>query len=204
MCIIFNTLGGRIKVIGIVGRIGAGKTTVANIISELKENTLAIDVDKVAKNIYKMDENVLKEIKSSFGDDVFDGGNLVFRRLGQKVFSDSSELKKLNRIMFPLIRNEVKNMIDSSHDKNLIVIDAAVLFDCKLDLLCDYIIQVKAEKRKRKKLLIKKGLPEGEANLKLKGQKIKINKKLVDFLIVNNSNLENLKIKVKETLGQIE
>ncbi len=165
---------------------------------------MAIDVDKLAKGIYKKDERVIKEIKSTFGEEVFGNGSLAFGLLAKKVFSDPRELNKLNRIMFPLIRNEIKNVIDANREKYLIVIDAAVLFDCKLDLLCDYIIHVKVDKRKRKKFLKGKGLPEEEAKLRITGQKIKINHNLVNFEIINNASIDSLKAKTEQALGQID
>lgn len=187
-----------------MGRIGSGKTTVADIICRLEDNCLAIDVDKLAKTIYKKDETVIKEIKSTFGEEVFDNGTLAFGLLAKKVFSDPRELNKLNRIMFPLIRNEVKNVIDANGGKDLIVIDAAVLFDCKLDLLCDYIIHVKADKRKREKFLKGKGLPKEEVKLRIAGQEIKINHNLVNFEIINNAGIDSLKAKTEQALDQID
>ncbi|MGM0367909.1 MAG: dephospho-CoA kinase [Actinomycetota bacterium] len=187
-----------------VGRIGSGKTTVADIICKLEDNCLVIDVDKLAKGIYKKDETVIKEIKNTFGEEVFGNGSLAFGLLAKKVFSDARELNKLNRIMFPLIRNEVKNVIDANREKDLIVIDAAVLFDCKLDLLCDYIIHVKADKRKRGEFLKGKGLPEDEAELRINGQKIKINHNLVNFEIINNASIDCLKAKIEQALDQID
>lgn len=102
-----------------------------------------MDVDKVAKNIYSKNPVILNELRKIFGDGVFNSdGDLIYKSLAEKVFSSKTELEKLNRLMFPLIRSELKNILNENQDKNYIMIDAAVLFDCKLDLMCDYVILV--------------------------------------------------------------
>jgi dephospho-CoA kinase len=107
--------------------------------------------------------------------------------------------------MFPEIRRKVKKIINNSLEKNYIIIDAAVLFDSKLDLLCDYIILVKADKSLRKKLLKDKGteISDEDIDLRLEGQHIKINKNLVNFTVINNGSKADLYKKVEDILEEI-
>jgi len=108
--------------------------------------------------------------------------------------------------MFPLIREKVRKIIDNNSNKNYIVIDAAILFDCNLHLLCDHIIHVKAERNKRKKFLRNKNkdMPEEDINMRLDGQHLKINNSLVSYVIENNGSKINLYKKVKSVLDKIE
>ena len=82
-----------------------------------------------------------------------------------------------------------------------IIIDAAVLFDAKLDLLCDFIILVDADESLRKTFLKNKNLNDNEIELRIQGQHIKINESRVDFRIINDGKIENLR---KKTLNIFE
>ena len=187
-----------------MGKIASGKSSVSRYIKKFKEKVLILDVDKFAKNIYSKNTEVLNKLKKIFGDDIFNHNkNLIFSALAEKVFSSKSELNKLNRIMFPLIRREVKNVMDKNYDKNYIIIDAAILFDCKLDLLCDYIILVDTGNERRKIFLKNKNFLDDDIKLRVKGQYIKINEKNINFIIDNDGSEQDLLVKVKDILEKI-
>ena len=135
---------------------------------------------------------------------VFDsGGDLIYKALAEKVFSGKTELEKLDRLMFPLIRSEVKNILNENQDKNYIIIEAAILFNCKLDSMCDYIILVDTTDRRREIFLKNKNFQDTDIELRIEGQHIKIDKKKVNFVINNNSSKESLFKKVEKVLKNI-
>ena len=183
----------KIIVIGIVGKIATGKSTVRDHIKTIRERVLAIDADSVAKGIYAKDKDVPARLKKIFGEDIFDiEGKIIYTALADKVFSDRGELKKLNQLMFPLLRKEIENIIRNSKDRQYIVIDAAVLFDCRLDLFCDRIILIDAGINLRKNYLKNKNLSENDIELRMKGQHIDIDKQKVDFTIKNTGPQNDL------------
>ena len=189
---------------GITGRIASGKSTVTRYIKKIKKNVLILDIDRVAKNIYSKIPGVLDKLKGIFGNEIFSSdGDLIFESLAEKVFSSKIELRKLNRLMFPLIRSEVKNILSKSRDKDYIIIDAAVLFDCKLDLFCDYIILIDASDKRRGAFLKNEGFSDDNTELRIKGQHIKINKEKVTFIIYNDGSKRNLLEKVERVLKDI-
>ncbi|PIU29490.1 MAG: dephospho-CoA kinase [Candidatus Hydromicrobium americanum] len=191
-------------VLGITGRIASGKSTVSRYIKKIKKNTLILDVDKVAKNIYSKNPEILNELRKIFGDEVFNSdGDLIYKSLAEKVFSSKTELEKLNRLMFPLIRSEVKNILNENRDKNYIIIEAAILFDCKLDLMCDYIILVDNSEERREIFLKNKNFLDDDIELRIEGQYIKINRKKVNFIINNNNSKESLLKKVEKIFKNI-
>ncbi|MCG9479935.1 MAG: dephospho-CoA kinase [Actinomycetia bacterium] len=192
-----------IFIIGIAGKIGSGKTTVARILGQQLENSLLIDVDSLAKQLYENYPDLLKDIRMEFGDQVFSQDRLDYGQLAKKVFTDQSQLTRLNRIMFPLIRSEIKEQIQSNQHKDYIIIDAAVLFNCKLNILCDHITWVKAPPRLRKKYLVSKGISEAEAEMKIKGQKIRIDKSLVDRIIDNHRSEKRLAAEAEDLARDI-
>ncbi len=143
-----------ISIIGITGRISSGKSTVADFFKRCRSNILVLDIDVTAKGLYEKYPEIKSELKSVFGECIFGCKNdILFDRLSEIVFFKQSELKKLNRIMFPRIRKEVRGLLRSAADFDYIIIDAAILFGAKLDLLCDYIIFVDSSEEKRKLLL---------------------------------------------------
>ena len=163
-----------------------------------------MDVDKVAKNIYSKNPEILNELRKIFGDEVFNSdGDLIYKSLAEKVFSSKTELEKLNRLMFPLIRSEVKNILNENQDKNYIIIEAAILFDCKLDLMCDHIILVDTSDGRREIFLKNKNFLDDDVELRIEGQHIKINRKKVNFIINNNNSKESLLKKVEKIFKNI-
>ncbi len=196
--------GGNIKVLGVTGKIASGKSTVAGYIGKLKKGTLVVDVDKVAKSIYPKNPEILKKLEEVFGEEVFDdNGNLVFKALAGRVFSSKKELRKLNNLMFPLIRSEIENILNKKRKAEYIIIDAAILFDCRLNEFCDYIILVNNPVKRRKQFLHDNGYSDSEIKLRIEGQHININKNEVDFIIDNSGSRESLLKKVQKTLKDI-
>ncbi len=177
---------------------------VAGFIKEIKKEGTVIDVDKVAKDIYSRNPEILKQLRELFGKDIFNPrGELVLRLLAEKVFLSKSQLMKLNKLMFPLMKSEVIGILDKKTTAGYIIIDAAVLFGCGLDELCDYIILVKNSIERRKDNLRESRFSAYEIKLRIEGQYIEIDKDKVDFIINNNGSKEDLFLKVKKILENI-
>ena len=85
------------KVIGIMGGIGSGKSTVSDIIK--KHKYPLIDCDEISRELTQKDKTVLKEIRECFGDDIFDANGMLIRQdLANIIFSDKSKKKILEDI----------------------------------------------------------------------------------------------------------
>jgi dephospho-CoA kinase len=165
---------------------------------------MVLDVDKLAKDIYLKKPVVINKLRDIFGEDILDSSGVMdFNSLGKKVFSDRKELEKLNSLMFPLIREEVRTAINKNQDKDYIVIDAAVLFDCKLSLLCDRIVLVETSDENRRRFFKNKNLLSDDIKLRIEGQHIKIDRERVDFFIDNNGSKDSLFKKVKDILASL-
>jgi dephospho-CoA kinase len=165
------------------------------------KSILVIDVDSIAKDIYCRNKKLLKELKSCFSKDIFDKNDTIkFNVLANKVFSMKSELEKLNKLMFPLIEKEIIGIIQKNKGKDFIIIDAAVLFECNLYKLCNYVILVESDAGLRKKWLKdkKNNLSDSDINLRIEGQHLKTYKKYIDFTVINSGTKSGLKIKVKD------
>jgi len=193
-----------IKVLGITGKVASGKSTVSRYFKKIKKGTLILDADKIAKTIYKKKPEVLEKLRQFFGKEIFDSEyNLNFNSFAKKVFSDKKELAKLNKLMFPLIRSEIKNILNKNHKRKYIIIDAAILSDCGLDDLCDYIIYIKNSVRQKRLLLKNKGFSDDDIELRIDGQQLKTNKKKINFIIDNDGSKKSLFEKIERIAAEI-
>ncbi|MCL5771700.1 MAG: dephospho-CoA kinase [Actinobacteria bacterium] len=196
----------KIKVIGIVGKTGCGKSFASDYLAKKLKSSIKLDVDLLAKEIYKKNKYIVNQITNCFGEDILKSdGSINFLYLGKKVFSDKNEIKKLNNIMFPLIYNEVSDFIKRNSYKKYIIIDAAILFDANLDNFCNKVILIKTMAKKRQSFLKCKNLNlcDEDINQRVKNQRIKIKKDKVDFIIENNSSIESLYRKLDIIINDI-
>jgi dephospho-CoA kinase len=195
-----------IYIIGIAGKMASGKSTVCAYLKEFIGETVVLDVDSLAKEIYCENPALVERLKTCFGECILNPDGLIdHKSLGRIVFSSKDDLKKLNTLMAGEILKKIKEYIQINIKIKCIIIDAAILFNNDIYKLCDLIIWVTADKRKRLKLLKNKnGMPENEAILRIEGQHIKYIKKLVDFTIRNNGSKDILRKRIFELTEKIK
>jgi dephospho-CoA kinase len=185
----------KIKVIGITGKTGCGKSCAAAYLKKKLGKSLVLDVDFLAKKIYKNNHDIVNKTAAFFGREVLKAdGSIDFPKLGRIVFKDNSQMKKLNDLMFPLISESVAEFIKINSDRNYIIIDAAILFDAGLDIFCDKIILLTADIEKREKFLKYRNsdLCIEDIRQRIFNQKINIDRNKVDFIIKNDSSAVDL------------
>ncbi len=198
----------KIYIIGVVGKIASGKTMVANLLQNLLKDSYILNVDSLAKEIYNLKKDVIYKLKDCFGSCVFNSKNkLNFNKLGEIVFSSKSNLEKLNKIMLPEIDKIIINFINKAHKEGnikFLIIDAAILFSLTAYKYCNYIIYVKSDIKKRiKRLMAKNNISEHEAVLRIKGQYIKLKRKLINYQINNTRDLKYLESEIYNITKEI-
>lgn len=113
------------RIIGITGGIGCGKSTVSKILFE--NNIRVIDADNISRKIVKNGSPALIEIESHFGKGILlASGELNRSKLRKIVYDDYSKLNLLNSITHKYISQQIKNEIDSNINCHTIAIDAAI------------------------------------------------------------------------------
>ena len=193
------------KVIGITGGIGSGKSTVSDIIK--KNNFPVIDCDEISRELTQKDNTVLDEIRRCFGASVFDdNGNLLRQELANIVFSDSSKKKILEDIVvtriFEIVRDDLSK--HRSLGTKLVFIDAPLLIETGLNRLCDVCVLVTADIETRINRVEKRdGINRDRVLERISNQMPESEKKAVaDELIDNSGSIEYLNNSVERLINK--
>lgn len=145
------------KIIGITGNSGSGKSTISKLISKNYEAKI-IDADKIAKKITKNNGEYLQAIRQAFGNEVIKNNELDRKKLADIVFLNRAEKEKLDGLTFEYVVEEIKKELEANQnlDYQYIILDVPLLFESKLDKLCDYTIGVIAPKTEKIKRICKR------------------------------------------------
>ncbi|WP_448536041.1 dephospho-CoA kinase [Pseudothermotoga sp.] len=182
-------------IVGLTGKMGCGKSTVAEILKEL--GAQVIDVDKIGHEVLK-EETVKDQLKQLFGPEIFCQDEIDRKKLAQIVFEDMEKLKILERVVHPMIKRRVMESIEDS--SGIVVLDAALLRRIGLNQLCDVIITVKCDERKIVERLKEKGFTEEEIRRRLSAQSDIVEEGII---IENNFDLASLKERVLDIYTQL-
>ena len=134
------------KIVGLTGRIGSGKSTILKVFDSL--GVPCYDSDIQAKKLMEEDEELTSKIKGLFGDDIHNG--LEFNRslLADLVFSDKKKLDDLNALVHPAVKKDF-HMFIGQQNAPYIIKEAAILFETGAVDDCDVVILVTAPERLR-------------------------------------------------------
>ena len=131
------------KIVGLTGGISSGKSTVSSYLKQLK--IPVIDADEVARKVVEPNSQGAREIRKTFGSDVFEeDGSLNRQKLGSLIFSNAENRQKLDELLQPLIKIMILDEIEEYRQKgeNMIILDLPLLFEKQYEELCEEIIVV--------------------------------------------------------------
>lgn len=139
------------KVIGITGPSGSGKSKISSVLRE--QGYPVIDADIIAKELRP---KFVNDVVRLFGPQYVKDNVVDAKKLALLVFNDRSELHKLNDLMFPAIIAEMERRIEEyrKQDIEFVFCDIAVLFTSGAERFIDYIILVTASRLTRMERLI--------------------------------------------------
>ena len=186
---------GKKPIIGILGGICSGKSTVAGEFAKL--GCKVIDADKIAHEL--LDKTDIKEkIHNLFGEAVLDSsGKIDSKKLAGIVFSNAEKLSSLNKIIHPFVLERAEELIEKYNGQSqvkAIVLDMPLLVEVGWDKRCDKLIFVDCERQLRIDRAKKKGIFE-ENQLKIRENfQISLDNKvtITDNTIDNNSGFSAL------------
>jgi len=190
------------KVIGLTGGIGSGKSTVSWFLEEL--GAVTIDADKVGHEVFKPNTETWREVVAAFGREILSPDGEIDRyKLGKIVFGDSQALARLNQIVHPRIYAMVKARIEDYRRQGVgvVVLEAPLLFEVSKPSLPDEVdeiwVTVAPEAVVLKRLGKKARLSQPEAMVRIRSQMPSEERlKHADVVIDTDCGLEELKAKV--------
>ncbi len=190
-----------VKVIGLTGQSGAGKSEVSAMLE--KNSIVCINCDRVSRDVTVKGAPALKAICEVFGDDILcPDGSLDRKKLGSIVFSDKEKLELLNKTIFPFIVDEIKKIIADFGGDGVIVLDAPTLFESGCDKLCDEKVAVVADREIRLgRIMARDSLSKVDAENRINSQlDEEFFKQNCDVIIQNNGSLTELEQAVGDLL----
>ena len=161
------------RIIGITGPTGAGKTTALHALADL--GAAVIDCDGVYHDLTENSAPMLDELRRRFGDGIFDSDGALRRKvLGTIVFGDEGSLADLNAITHRYVNDEVDRRLDQARGEGrpAAAVDAIALLDSDLRDKCHCTVAVTAPDEVRvRRIMARDGIGEEYARLRLAAQK---------------------------------
>ena len=194
------------KIVGLTGGIGSGKTTVAKLFESLNIPIYIADVE--AKRLMSTSTAIKEKLIALFGDKAYHDNELNRAFIADKIFNDTVYLDQMNAIVHPEVGLHFKNWL-KHQDSPYVIKEAAIIFEHQKQDQYDLIISVIADKDNRIKRVTDRDQSTPEKVLAImKNQTNDIEKaKLSDYVIMNNdkSTLQNQVLKIhKSILKRIE
>ncbi len=189
------------KVIGLTGGIGSGKSTVSRFLGEM--GAVVLDADKVGHQAYQPGTETWKELVAAFGEDIVASDSTIDRRkLGAIVFADPEALAHLNRIVHPRMFDMMKARIEEYRGQGteVVVLEAAILLEANWTPLVDEVwVTVASEPTVVKRTRERTGLPEEQIKARIRSQLSNEERsQQAKVVITNDGDLEELRVKVEE------
>ena len=188
------------KVIGLTGGIGSGKSTVSKFLAHL--GAVVIDADKVGHEVFKPGTKAWQEVVDAFGQGIISAdGTIDRRKLGEIVFSNPGARAKLNQVMHPLIYKQVKSQMEEYGRKGaaIIIVEAPLLLEVGWKSLVDEVwVTSASEATVIKRLKEQKGLSEAQSLARIRAQLTDEERiRQADVVIDTNCALDELKERVE-------
>lgn len=195
------------KVIGLTGGTGSGKSVVSKSLAEA--GAVIVDADQIAHEIILKGEPAYQEIIEYYGTGILDeDGNIIRKKLGEIVFNDGEKLAFLNQCTHKYICAEVDRQIAAAKaagTATAIVLDAPLLLEAGLEQVCDGVWVVYADPEVRaQRVMARDGVTYELAKARIANQKSwEEYKQAADTVIDNSKDLAYLQGQLSELLKTI-
>lgn len=195
------------KLIGLTGGIGSGKSTVAQLLEE--QGWVLVDADRIARDIVEPGQPALAELAEAFGEDILRAdGTLDRGLLASRAFASREKTDLLNSITHPRIHEETQARFDAARraGEEFVVYDMPLLVDNGLhkDMDATIVVDVDVEERVRR-LVEFRGLEEDDARRRIAAQiPDDARRAAADVLIDNNGPREALDAQVAAAVEELK
>jgi len=187
------------RVLGLTGGIGSGKSMVAEMFAEL--GATVIDADQIARDIVEPGQPALGEIVSSFGRDILlPDGRLHRAKLAEIIFGDPAARARLNAITHPRIRERMEVEVAARRSgPGVLIVDIPLLFENGRQSSVEKVIVVWVDlETQRRRLTERDGLTAEAAGQRIAAQMPLDDKRArADHVIDNSGDRENTRRQVE-------
>lgn len=183
------------KTIGITGGIGSGKSYVSNLLRQ-EFGIPVYDCDAEAKRLTATGEEIRRKLIQLVGPEVFNGQELVRKRLADYLFADPEHASRVNAIIHPAVLEDFKLWADRQQ-KPIVALESAILFESGFNQYVDYVLFVDApEEIRLKRAMQRDTAPEEKIKARMQMQHPELHRKQAD-LIIDNSKDDDTKLLVQ-------
>ena len=195
------------KVIGITGGIGAGKSTVLHIL-EQEWNAFVLEADKVGHQVMEPGGCCYEAVVRLFGEQVIKNDKTIDRKkVSDVVFHVAEKRDALNQVIHPAVKKEIRERLaqEQENGRTLSVVEAALLLEDHYQEICDEIWAVCADREIRiQRLMESRGYSREKCERIMAAQKDdRYYKEQADFVVDNSTDPEKLREMVAERLRKI-
>ncbi|KEI97446.1 dephospho-CoA kinase [Clostridium botulinum A2B7 92] len=192
--------------IGLTGGIGAGKSTISEMIKE--KNIPVIDADKISREVLKLYPEILIRVKEVFGKEFLDdNGDLKRREFGSYIFKNKNKRIEYENIIMPYIKKETFKRIKllEENKESICVLDAPTLIEQGLYKYMDINILVWVDKDTQINRVVKRdSLDRSEVIDRINSQmSMEEKKKFVEYIIDNSKDIENTKSELDKIFMEV-
>jgi len=186
------------KLIGLTGAIGSGKSSVSALFA--RKGAIIIDGDGIAKQLQQKGSATLQKMVDEFGDILLENGELDRAKVAQLVFGDADLLKRLNAIMHPAISAEILGQIEAnSTTDNVVVLDMPLLVENPREGLSGLVVVDVDPEVAITRLVQFRNMNEDDAQRRMASQASREDRlKVADRVIDNSGNPDALDAQVDE------
>ena len=179
-------------VVGITGGIGSGKSTVVQLLKEMGDIAV-YNADAEAKELMNTSMVIRKQILQAFGQNSYTNAGLNRSYMADLVFGDATKLSQLNAIVHPEVYLHFKDFIEKNREKDYILYENAILFENHSEVLCDFIIFVKAALEKRiERVMERDGVRKEQVLARISNQWLDEKKEIQSHYLIENSDLKTV------------
>ena len=189
--------------IGITGSIACGKSTVSNYL--IAKGYTIIDADKIG-HVALASNDVKRKLSEKFGDEILENNEISREKLGKLVFGNDNNLKILNSIIHPKIKELILKLQEEHKDEDLVFLDIALLYEANfVDLVEKVVVVYVDEDVQLERLMMRNSLPKEEALKRIESQMSPREKaSLGDFVINNSYSKEDTFQQIDEILEKLK
>jgi dephospho-CoA kinase len=182
--------------VAITGNIGSGKSTFTKFLFEAGYPVIL--ADDISKEILAGVPEVREEVIKEFGAQSYQGNKINKKYLVEHIFSDSKKLITINSILHPRVRKRIDYLSKEYFKTSEIVfVEAAIIFESKIEKMYDYVVLITAEKniRMKRSTMTKKFSEEDFLKRDNNQMSEESKKKKADFVFTNEGSKDELKRK---------